>query len=78
MTITDIRRVPRTGLQAAVRDAMIITGRNLTVLRRLPQLLVFATIQPILFVLMFRYVFGGAIQIPGVSYVDYLMPGIFA
>ncbi len=78
MTITDIRRAPRTGLRAAVRDAVIITGRNLTVLRRLPQLLVFATIQPILFVLMFRYVFGGAIQIPGVSYVDYLMPGIFA
>ncbi len=41
---------------------MIITGRNLTVLRRLPQLLVFATIQPILFVLMFRYVSGGAMD----------------
>jgi ABC transporter DrrB family efflux protein len=74
----DIRRAPRTGLQAAVRDALVITGRNLTVLVRLPQLLVFATIQPILFVLMFRYVFGGAIDVPGTSYVNYLMPGIFA
>ncbi|MDP9497959.1 MAG: ABC transporter permease [Actinomycetota bacterium] len=68
----------RTGPVAAARDALIIAGRNLTVLRRVPQLLVFATIQPVLFVLMFRYVFGGAIQIPGASYVDYLMPGIFA
>jgi ABC-2 type transport system permease protein len=46
-------------------------------IRRNPQLLVFATIQPVIFVLMFRYVFGGAIKVPGVSYVDYLMPGIF-
>jgi ABC-2 type transport system permease protein/oleandomycin transport system permease protein len=46
--------------------------------RRVPQLLVFSTIQPVVFVLMFRYVFGGAIQVPGVPYVDYLMPGIFA
>lgn len=72
------RRAPRTGPRAAVRDALIIAGRNLTVLRRLPQLLVFATVQPVLFVLMFRYVFGGAIVVPGVSYVNYLMPGIFA
>jgi ABC-2 type transport system permease protein/oleandomycin transport system permease protein len=71
-------RAPRTGPGAAVRDALIVTGRNMTVLRRLPQLLVFATIQPILFVLMFRYVFGGAIEVPNGSYVDYLMPGIFA
>jgi ABC-2 type transport system permease protein/oleandomycin transport system permease protein len=71
-------RAARTGPRAAARDALIITGRNLTVLRRLPQLLIFATIQPILFVLMFRYVFGGAIEVPNGSYVDYLMPGIFA
>jgi ABC-2 type transport system permease protein len=44
----------------------------------MPQLLVFSTIQPVIFVLMFRYVFGGAIHIPGVDYVNYLMPGIFA
>ena len=62
-----------------LRDTLTITGRNLTTLRRVPQLLVFSTIQPILFVVMFRYVFGGEITIPGVrSYVDYLMPGIFA
>jgi ABC transporter DrrB family efflux protein len=78
VTTAAYARAPRSGPRAAVRDALIVMGRNLTVLRRLPQLLVFATIQPVLFVLMFRYVFGGAIVIPGVPYVDYLMPGIFA
>jgi ABC transporter DrrB family efflux protein len=62
----------------AVSDAITIAWRNILNLRRNPQLLVFATIQPIIFVLMFRYVFGGAIGVPGGgSYVDYLMPGIF-
>jgi ABC-2 type transport system permease protein len=60
-----------------VGDALTIAWRNLLNIRRNPQLLVFATIQPVIFVLMFRYVFGGAIKVPGVSYVDYLMPGIF-
>jgi ABC-2 type transport system permease protein len=62
----------------AARDVLAMTWRNLLTIRRLPQLLVFATIQPLLFVLMFRYVFGGSIQVPGVDYVNYLMPGIFA
>ncbi len=57
-------------------DAVVIARRNLIGIARTPQLLVFATIQPILFVLLFRYVFGGAIDVPGVSYVDYLIPGI--
>jgi ABC transporter DrrB family efflux protein len=61
-----------------VRDSLAIAGRNLIAYRRVPQLLVFSTIQPVIFVLLFRYVFGGAVQsIPGVPYVDYLMPGIF-
>ncbi|MDP8987730.1 MAG: ABC transporter permease [Actinomycetota bacterium] len=59
-----------------VSDTLAITGRNLLTYVRLPQLVVFSTIQPIMFVLIFRYVFGGAIPTPG-SYVDYLMPGIF-
>jgi ABC-2 type transport system permease protein/oleandomycin transport system permease protein len=58
-------------------DAITIAWRNVLNLRRNPELLVFATIQPVIFVLMFRYVFGGAISVPGVPYVDYLMPGIF-
>lgn len=63
----------------AVADALTIMWRNLVGMTRTPQVLVFSTIQPIIFVLMFRYVFGGAIRIPGVThYVDYLMPGVFA
>jgi len=61
----------------AVADALTVTWRNLLNVRRNPQLLVFATVQPIVFVLMFVYVFGGAIHIPGVPYVDFLMPGVF-
>ena len=60
-----------------VTDAMTLTWRNLLNLRRKPQLIVFATIQPVIFVLMFRFVFGGAITVPGTSYVNYLMPGIY-
>jgi len=68
------RRIPL----GAVRDTLAIVRRNLIAYRRVPQLLVFSTIQPVIFVLMFRYVFGGAITIPGnIPYVDYLMPGIF-
>jgi ABC transporter DrrB family efflux protein len=66
------------GFGFAVRDIGAMTWRNLLRIRRLPQLLVFATIQPLLFVLMFRYVFGGAISVPGTDYVNFLMAGIFA
>jgi ABC-2 type transport system permease protein/oleandomycin transport system permease protein len=73
----DVQR--RSPAVAAVRDSSSIAWRNLITYRRVPQLLVFSTIQPVIFVLLFRYVFGGAITIPGkVPYVDYLMPGIFA
>jgi ABC-2 type transport system permease protein/oleandomycin transport system permease protein len=61
------------------RDTLAITRRNLTGLIRVPRFFVFTIIQPIIFVLLFRYVFGGAISVTttGVPYVDYLMPGIF-
>ena len=70
--------VPGSKLGWAVADTLTIAGRNLRTITRLPQLLVFSTIQPVIFVLLFRYAFGGAIRTPGVEYVDYLMPGIFA
>ena len=62
----------------AVGDALAITWRNLLAYVRLPELLVFSTIQPIMFVLLFRYVFGNSIALsdPSIDYVDYLMPGI--
>jgi ABC-2 type transport system permease protein/oleandomycin transport system permease protein len=62
---------------AIVRDALTIAHRNLIALVRTPTTLVFSTVQPVIFVLMFRYVFGGAIVVPGGHYVNYLMPGIF-
>ncbi len=63
---------------AAVTGVAVITGRNLRRLARVPTLLVFATLQPVLFVLLFTYAFGGAVHVPGnVSYIDYLLPGIF-
>jgi ABC transporter DrrB family efflux protein len=61
----------------AISDMVGITHRNLIHMVRTPQLLVFSGIQPIMFVLLFRYVFGGAIVTPGGNYVDYLLPGIF-
>jgi ABC transporter DrrB family efflux protein len=67
----------RVVLPPVVSDALAIAWRGVITYRRVPQLLVFSTIQPVVFVLMFRYVFGGAIRVPGVNYVDYLMPGIF-
>ena len=60
-----------------VSDTLAIAWRGVITYRRVPQLLVFSTIQPVVFVLLFTYVFGGAIHVPGFDYVDYLMPGIF-
>ncbi len=58
-------------------DGLIIMKRQLLQLIRLPEVLIFSTIQPVMFVLLFRYVFGGAINTPGTDYVQLLMPGIF-
>jgi ABC transporter DrrB family efflux protein len=59
-----------------VTDTMIIAERNLVRLPRSPDLLLAFTVQPIMFVLLFRYVFGGAIKTGGVPYVEFLIPGI--
>ena len=62
----------------AVTDTLTITRRNLLVWMRVPAYIMFTVIQPVMFVLLFRYVFGGAIQVPGVKggYVNFLLPGI--
>jgi ABC transporter DrrB family efflux protein len=63
----------------AVTDTLTITRRNLLIWMRVPAYLVFTVIQPVLFVLMFRYVFGGAIPVSvRGGYVNFLMPGIIA
>ena len=63
---------------SAFKDTMVITQRQLRLLTRVPEVLIFSTIQPVMFVLLFRYVFGGSIDTgqPG-GYVQLLMPGIF-
>jgi ABC transporter DrrB family efflux protein len=75
-----LRRPSPRAVRAAVADTAVVTGRNLRHFIRQPDLLVFSTIQPVLFVLLFVYVFGGAIgrSLPhGIAYVDFLLPGVF-
>jgi ABC transporter DrrB family efflux protein len=65
-----------TGLRNGVSDTLVLAKRSLMRIPRAPDLLISFTVQPIMFVLLFVYVFGGAIETPGYSYVDFLMPGI--
>lgn len=67
----------RAGPIRVLSDTYVVMERNLISYIRIPEQLFFSSVQPIMFVLLFRYVFGGAISTPGMSYVDYLMPGIF-
>ena len=59
-------------------DALVLAERNLVRLPRAPDLLIAFTIQPVMFVLLFAYVFGGAIGTPGFDYIDFLIPGMVA
>lgn len=67
----------RSRLTWALVDASVLAKRSLLQTLRVPELVVFVTVQPIMFVLLFRYVFGGAIHVPGGQYVNFLIPGIF-
>jgi ABC transporter DrrB family efflux protein len=60
-----------------VADALTMTWRNLISYTRIPDAIFFSSVQPIMFVLLFRYVFGGAIHVPGTSYVNYLIAGVY-
>jgi ABC-2 type transport system permease protein/oleandomycin transport system permease protein len=64
------------GLRYALSDTLVLAKRSLLRIPRAPDLLLSFTVQPIMFVLLFAYVFGGAIDTPGYSYIDFLMPGI--
>jgi ABC-2 type transport system permease protein len=59
-----------------VRDTLLLTARSLRAITRVPERLLDVTIQPIVFILLFLYVFGSAIHVPGISYKDFLFPGI--
>ncbi|HEU0167199.1 MAG TPA: ABC transporter permease [Chloroflexota bacterium] len=62
----------------ALADGAVVAKRNLIKIKRVPDLLVFTTMSPIMFILLFAFVFGSAIQVPGISYREFLIPGIFA
>ncbi|WP_030414703.1 ABC transporter permease [Streptomyces sp. NRRL S-1448] len=74
---------PRGGLSRLVRDSLVVAKRNLIRMVRIPEVVIFGLIQPIMFVVLFSYVFGGSISIPGAGispsgYREFLMAGIFA
>ncbi|MBL1088684.1 MULTISPECIES: ABC transporter permease [Streptomyces] len=74
---------PRGGISRLVRDSLVVAKRNLIRMARIPEVVIFGLIQPIMFVVLFSYVFGGSISIPGAGispsgYREFLMAGIFA
>lgn len=74
---------PRRGIAAMLHDSWVVAKRNLRRMTRIPEIVVFGLMQPVMFVLLFSYVMGGAIAIPGSApsqdvYIKYLMAGIFA
>ncbi len=79
--LSDVGSDPATSLTLAdgLRDAATEAGRHLRIMPRNPEVLGFVVIQPVMFVLLFSVVFGGAIEVPGFAdYDQFLMPGIFA
>jgi ABC transporter DrrB family efflux protein len=85
-TVTDVAEgaapAGRGGLSQSLRDSMVVARRNLIRMARIPEMVIFGMIQPVMFVLLFAYVFGGAINVGGSSdstaYREFMMAGIFA
>jgi ABC-2 type transport system permease protein len=71
-------RTPARTSGSTLSDSLVVTWRNLKRIPRIPELAAFAILQSVMFVLLFAFVFGGAISVPGGSYREFLMPGIFA
>jgi len=69
--------LPTGGLRKALVDGAVVAKRNLIKIKRVPDLLVFTTMSPIMFILLFAYVFGSAIHPAGIPYREFLIPGIF-
>jgi len=77
--VSSVDRPTREEHGSALSDTLVVTWRNLKRIPRIPELAIFAILQSIMFVLLFAFVFGGAIPLPGGgSYREFLMPGIFA
>jgi ABC-2 type transport system permease protein len=75
--------VAKGGLGQSVSDSLIVAKRNLIRMKRIPEMVIFGLIQPVMFVVLFSYVFGGSINVPGAGldpgmYREFLMAGIFA
>lgn len=77
-TRTDAAEVSHSAFGNWLNDGWITTRRNLIKIKRVPDILVFTTLQPIMFVLLFTYVYAGVINIPGSTYTEFIMAGIFA
>ncbi|HET6358785.1 ABC transporter permease [Streptomyces sp.] len=74
---------PRGGVVQSINDSLVVAKRNLIRMTRIPEMIIFGMIQPIMFVVLFSYVFGGSISVPGsglsaAGYREFLMAGIFA
>ena len=67
-----------TAVTHALADGAVVAKRNLIKIKRVPEILVWTLMSPIMFVLMFAYVFGSSIEVPGMNYREFLLPGIFA
>lgn len=77
-TLEQLQPMARPRIYWTIADALTLAKRRIVQIPRIPEELIFSTIQPIMFVLLFRYVFGGSINVGnGVSYVNFLMAGIF-
>ena len=61
----------------AIHDGLVVTWRNVITIGREPELIFFGIFQPIVFILLFSVVFGGAIKVPGMSYANFMIPGVF-
>lgn len=72
------RPIPATGIRWAIRDSLTEASRHVRISIRNVEMLLYATLQPVMFVFLFVYVFGGSIDVPDYDYIQFLVPGIFA
>jgi ABC transporter DrrB family efflux protein len=76
--MTAVMTRPPIHQRSLLQQSLTVVWRNLLHIRRMPEMLLDVTVQPVMFVLLFAYVFGGSINVPGTSYREFLLPGIMA
>lgn len=76
--MTAVMTRPPIHQRTLLQQSLTVVWRNLLHIRRMPEMLLDVTIQPVMFVLLFAYVFGGSIDVPGTTYREFLLPGIMA